>query len=166
MQEKSSTSQWSSRKVRTKDTTTITHLTNGGGAGKASPLLLKQKNQSMRNVRKIRGHHTPMIERTIGATQEHTAGWANADGKTDSNNTGNSSNSDTNPHKWVFDVKGIADALCNVYEKIVNPLLYSNGKYAGNFTIGAKQENNTIQYLVVGGVIIVALVLVLKYTQK
>ena len=95
------------------------------------------------------------------------AGFANADGNTSSTNSGStSSNSGTQPHQWVADVKGIGDVLVNLYENIVNPILYGGGKYTGSFNIEAKQESNTMQYLIVGGVIIVALVLLLKYTKK
>lgn len=119
----------------------------------------------MRNIRKIRGQRTPMRE--TGNSEHKTrkaAGFANADGNTSSGST--SSSSETQPHKWVADVKGIGDVLVNLYENIVNPILYGGGKYSGSVNIQAKQESNTMQYLIVGGVIIVALVLLLKYTKK
>lgn len=98
------------------------------------------------------------------------AGFANADGNTSSTSStssgSTSSNSGTQPHQWVADVQGIGDVLVNLYENIVNPILYGGGKYSGSVNIQAKQESNTMQYLIVGGVIIVALVLLLKYTKK
>lgn len=122
----------------------------------------------MRNIRKIRGQRTPMRE--TGSSEHKTrkaVGFANADGNTSSTNSGSSSStSGTQPHQWVADVKGIGDVLVNLYENIVNPILYGGGKYSGSVNIQAKQENNTMQYLIVGGVIIVALVLLLKYTKK
>lgn len=123
----------------------------------------------MRNVRKIRGQRTPMIESEATAYKQHKAAvLANADGNTSSSSSSGSSSSSsgTQPHQWVADVQGIGDVLVNLYEKIVNPILYGGGKYTGSFNIQAKQESNTMQYLIVGGVIIVALVLLLKYTKK
>lgn len=122
----------------------------------------------MRNIRKIRGQRTPMRE--TGNSEHKTrkaAGFANADGNTsNTSSSSSSSSSGTQPHQWVADVQGIGDVLVNLYEKIVNPILYGGGKYTGSFNIQAKQESNTMQYLIVGGVIIVALVLLLKYTKK
>ena len=118
------------------------------------------------------GGHLSRRERLLSelrsATDRDNFILANADGNTSSRSSSGSSSSSsgTQPHQWVADVQGIGDVLVNLYEKIVNPILYGGGKYTGSFNIEAKQESNTMQYLIVGGVIIVALVLLLKYTKK
>lgn len=117
-----------------------------------------------RNVRKIRQNNTP-----IPATASFaSARFANADGESNSNNNNNNNSGNSSEDKWQKGIgiaKGISDILVGIYDGIVDPILFGGGKYNGQVTI-QQQKDNTTKYLIVGGVIIVALVLIIQFAKK
>ncbi len=115
-----------------------------------------------RNVRKIRQNNTPIPPQASFAS----ARFANADGESNNNNNNNSNASGEDKwQKGIGIAKGISDILIGIYDGIVDPILFGGGKYNGQVTI-QQQKDNTTKYLIVGGVIIVALVLIMQFTKK
>lgn len=96
---------------------------------------------------------------------------ANADGNPErysDTSTGSSSGSgsgSTTP-RWLGITNGVVDTLTNIYDNIVSPIMNGGGKYSGQVSIESQKKDNTVTYLIVGGVIVVALVLILKFVKK
>ena len=119
-----------------------------------------------RNVRKIRQSNTPIPPQASFAS----ARFANADGESNNNNNNNNNNNSdaSGEDKWQKGIgiaKGISDILIGIYDGIVDPILFGGGKYNGQVTI-QQQKDNTTKYLIVGGGIIIALVLIMQFTKK
>lgn len=117
-----------------------------------------------RNIRKIRQANTPIPPQVSFASARFVA---NADGESNNNNNNNNSD-DSGGNKWnkgIGIAKGISDILIDLYDGIVDPILFGGGKYTGEVSI-RQEKDNTAKYLIIGGVIIVALVLIMKYVKK
>lgn len=92
---------------------------------------------------------------------------ANADGgSSTSSGTNTSTGSGSTTPGWLGITNGVVDILTRIYDNIVSPIMNGGGKYSGQVSIEAQKKDNTVTYLVVGGVIIVALVLILKFVKK
>lgn len=111
-----------------------------------------------RNVRKIRQTNTPIPQASFAAAR-----FANADGESNSNDNGKDSNEKKTP--WWNIADNLADTVVKIYDGIVDPILFGGGKYTGEVSI-RQEKDNTAKYLIIGGVIIVALVLIMKYVKK
>lgn len=114
-----------------------------------------------RNIRKIRQANTP-----IPPQVSQVSFVANADGGSNSNDNGKDSK-DSNEKKtpWWNIADSLADTVVKIYDGIVDPILFGGGKYTGEVSI-RQEKDNTAKYLIIGGVIIVALVLIMKYVKK
>lgn len=111
-----------------------------------------------RNIRKIRQANTP-----IPPQVSQVSFVANADGGSNSNDNGKDSNEKKTP--WWNIADSLADTVVKIYDGIVDPILFGGGKYTGEVSI-RQEKDNTAKYLIIGGVIIVALVLIMKYVKK
>lgn len=114
-----------------------------------------------RNIRKIRQANTP-----IPPQVSQVSFVANADGGSNSNDNGKDGK-DSNEKKtpWWNIADSLADTVVKIYDGIVDPILFGGGKYTGEVSI-RQEKDNTAKYLIIGGVIIVALVLIMKYVKK
>lgn len=115
-----------------------------------------------RNIRKIRKAETPIPPQVSFV--------ANADGNPSRYNTDDEEDESKDDNKekktpWWQILDSVADTAVGIYDGIVNPILFGGGKYTGNVTI-KQEKDNTTKYLIIGGVIIVALVLIMKYVKK
>lgn len=111
-----------------------------------------------RNIRKIRQTNTPIPQASFAAAR-----LANADGESNSNDNNKDSNEKKTP--WWNIADSLADTVVKIYDGIVDPILFGGGKYNGEVSI-RQEKDNTAKYLIIGGVIIVALVLVMRYVKK
>lgn len=111
-----------------------------------------------RNIRKIRQANTP-----IPPQVSQVSFVANADGESNSNDNGKDSNEKKTP--WWNIADNLADTVVKIYDGVVDPILFGGGKYTGEVSI-RQEKDNTAKYLIIGGVIIVALVLIMKYVKK
>lgn len=111
-----------------------------------------------RNIRKIRQANTP-----IPPQVSQVSFVANADGASNSNDNNKDSNENKTP--WWNIADSLADTVVKIYDGIVDPILFGGGKYTGEVSI-RQEKDNTAKYLIIGGVIIVALVLIMKYVKK
>lgn len=114
-----------------------------------------------RNIRKIRQTNTPIPQASFASAR-----FANADGE--NNNSNDNNNFNSGGDKWQKGLgiaNGVTDILVRIYDGIVDPILFGGGKYNGQVTI-QQQKDNTTKYLIVGGVIIVALVLIIQFAKK
>lgn len=120
-----------------------------------------------RNIRKIRQANTPIPPQASFAS----ARLANADGESnnnsDSDKDSGKDNGKDNGKKtpWWNIADSIADTVVKIYDGVVDPILFGGGKYTGEVSI-RQEKDNTAKYLIIGGVIIVALVLIMKYVKK
>lgn len=115
-----------------------------------------------RNIRKIRQTNTPIPQASFAAAR-----LANADGKSN-NNSDSGKDEDKDSGKktpWWNIADSLADTVVKIYDGIVDPILFGGGKYTGEVSI-RQEKDNTAKYLIIGGVIIVALVLIMKYVKK
>lgn len=108
-----------------------------------------------RNIRKIRQANTPI--------PPQVSFIANADGESNSNDNSKDGNEKKTP--WWNIADSLADTVVKIYDGIVDPILFGGGKYTGEVSI-RQEKDNTAKYLIIGGVIIVALVLIMKYVKK
>lgn len=113
-----------------------------------------------RNIRKIRQANTPIPPQVSFAPARFVA---NADGESNSNDNNKDSNEKKTP--WWNIADSLADTVVKIYDGIVDPILFGGGKYTGEVSI-RQEKDNTAKYLIIGGVIIVALVLIMKYVKK
>lgn len=111
-----------------------------------------------RNIRKIRQANTP-----IPPQVSQVSFVANADGESNSNDNNKDSNEKKTP--WWNIADSLADTVVKIYDGIVDPILFGGGKYTGEVSI-RQEKDNTAKYLIIGGIIIVALVLIMKYVKK
>lgn len=114
-----------------------------------------------RNIRKIRQTNTPIPQASFASARF----VANADGESNSNDNSNSNSGGDKWQKGLGIANGVTDILVRIYDGIVDPILFGGGKYNGQVTI-QQQKDNTTKYLIVGGVIIVALVLIIQFAKK
>ena len=113
-----------------------------------------------RNIRKIRQTNTPIPTTASFASARFVA---NADGESNSNDNNKDSNEKKTP--WWNIADSLADTVVKIYDGIVDPILFGGGKYTGEVSI-RQEKDNTAKYLIIGGIIIVALVLIMKYVKK
>lgn len=115
-----------------------------------------------RNIRKIRQTNTPIPQASFAAAR-----LANADGESNTNSDSDKDSGKNNDKKtpWWNIVDSLADTVVNLYDGVVDPILFGGGKYTGEVSI-KQEKDNTAKYLIIGGVIIVALVLVMRYVKK
>lgn len=116
-----------------------------------------------RNIRKIRQTNTPIPPQASFAS----ARFANADGESNTNSDSDKDSGKNNDKKtpWWNIADSIADTVVKIYDGVVDPILFGGGKYTGEVSI-RQEKDNTAKYLIIGGVIIVALVLVMRYVKK
>lgn len=116
-----------------------------------------------RNIRKIRQTNTPIPQASFAAARF----VANADGESNNNSdSGKDENKDSGKKTpWWNIADSLADTVVKIYDGIVDPILFGGGKYTGEVSI-RQEKDNTAKYLIIGGVIIVALVLIMKYVKK
>ncbi len=114
-----------------------------------------------RNVRKIRCGNTPIPPQEVYTPVPYIA---NADGGNSTSSTSSTSSKDT---PWWNITDKLADTAVKLYDGIIDPIFFGSkaGRYQGDYTF-TKQKDNTATYLIIGGVIIVALVMILKYVKK
>lgn len=115
-----------------------------------------------RNIRKIRQTNTPIPQASFAAAR-----LANADGESNTNSdSGKDEDKDSGKKTpWWNIADSIADTVVKIYDGVVDPILFGGGKYTGEVAI-KQEKDNTAKYLIIGGVIIVALVLVMRYVKK
>lgn len=114
-----------------------------------------------RNIRKIRQTNTPIPQASFAASR-----LANADGESNNNSDSGKDDKDDKKTPWWNIVDSLADTVVNLYDGVVDPILFGGkGKYTGEVAI-KQEKDNTAKYLIIGGVIIVALVLVMRYVKK
>lgn len=115
-----------------------------------------------RNIRKIRQTNTPIPQASFAAAR-----LANADGESNNNSDSDKDSGKDNGKKtpWWNIADSLADTVVKIYDGIVDPILFGGGKYTGEVSI-RQEKDNTAKYLIIGGVIIVALVLIMKYVKK
>lgn len=115
-----------------------------------------------RNIRKIRQANTP-----IPPQVSQVSFVANADGESNTNSDSDKDSGKDNDKKtpWWNIADSIADTVVKIYDGVVDPILFGGGKYTGEVSI-RQEKDNTAKYLIIGGVIIVALVLIMKYVKK
>lgn len=114
-----------------------------------------------RNIRKIRQTNTPIPQASFAAAR-----FANADGNNNSDSDKDSSKDNEKKTPWWDIVDSLADTVVNLYDGVVDPILFGGkGKYTGEVSI-KQEKDNTAKYLIIGGVIIVALVLIMQYVKK
>lgn len=114
-----------------------------------------------RNIRKIRQTNTPIPQASFAAAR-----LANADGESNNSDSGKDEDKDSGKKTpWWNIADSLADTVVKIYDGIVDPILFGGGKYTGEVSI-RREKDNTAKYLIIGGIIIVALVLIMKYVKK
>lgn len=94
---------------------------------------------------------------------------ANADGGSSTSsgtNTNSGSGSGSSSGGGIGIANGVTDILIRIYDNIVSPIMNGGGKYSGQVSIEPQKKDNTVTYLIGGGVIVVALVLILRFVKK
>ena len=115
-----------------------------------------------RNIRKIRQTNTPIPQASFASARF----VSNADGESNNNSDSGKDDKDDKKTPWWNIVDSLADTVVNLYDGVVDPILFGGkGKYTGEVAI-KQEKDNTAKYLIIGGVIIVALVLVMRYVKK
>lgn len=80
--------------------------------------------------------------------------------------SGGSSSSSSGTPVWVGVTESIADTAINIFDGIIKPLLGIGSTNTNGVTIETSEKGNTMKYLIIGIVIIVAIILIMKFVKK
>lgn len=82
------------------------------------------------------------------------------------NVTGGSSSSSSKTPWWGI-VDSLANTVTGLFDNIVKPIMgITDTKNSGQVGMEFEEKDNTLTYVIVGGIIIVAIVLIMKYAKK
>lgn len=78
-----------------------------------------------------------------------------------------SSSSSSSKAPWWGIVDSLANTVTGLFDNIVKPIMgITDTKNSGQVGMEFEEKDNTLTYVIVGGIIIVAIVLIMKYAKK